>query len=452
MSIKSKKQISYLSPAKVLTYGFAIIIILGTFLLSLDIASVNGSGIKLVDAFFIATSATCVTGLVVVDIGTQFSVFGQLVVMVLTQIGGLGFMALGTLIALAFNRRISLRERLVLQESMNYNSMGGLITLMRRVLLYSLVIEGVGAILLAIRWSFDMPIGKALYFGLFHSISIFNNAGFDLFGQIHGPFSGMGKYIGDPFVNIILMLLIFLGGIGFIVISDLLNYRTTRQLSLHSKVVLTMSGALILGGALLFLIMEWSNPATLKFLTLKDDILASFFHSISARSGGVSTLSISDLRHSTQFLLIILMFIGAAPGSTGGGIKVTVFAILLGAIYAMLRGKQDIVFFRKRLSKESILRAITQTWLALFLVVFIAMILSVVESRDFLVLLFETTSAFSTAGLTLDLTPDLTNLSKIILCLVMFLGRVGPMTMAYAITASSGKESYRLPEGKITIG
>lgn len=446
-----KKQ-SYLSPAKVLSYGFAIIIILGTFLLSLDIASATNEGIRLVDAFFIATSATCVTGLAVVDIGTQFSVFGQVVVMILTQIGGLGFMALGTLIALAFNRRISLRERLVLQESMNYNSMGGLITLIRRVLLYSLVIEGVGALLLAIRWSLDMPLGQALYFGLFHSISIFNNGGFDLFGQIHGPFSGVGKYIGDPFVNIVLMILIFLGGIGFIVISDLLNYRQVKQLSLHSKVVLTMSGILIVVGAVIFFIMEWSNPETLKDISLKDGILASFFHSISARSGGVSTLSVSDMRHSTQFLLIILMFIGAAPGSTGGGIKVTVFAILLGAMYAMLRGKQDIVFFRKRLSKESILRAITQTWLALFLVVFVAMILSIVESRDFLVLLFETTSAFSTAGLTLDLTPNLTDISKIILCIVMYLGRVGPMTMAYAITAGSGKESYRLPEGKITIG
>lgn len=180
--------------------------------------------------------------------------------------------------------------------------------------------------------------------------------------------------------------------------------------------------------------------------------MSSFFHSISSRSGGVTTLSIAEMEHSTQFLLILMMFIGAAPGSTGGGIKVTVFAVLLGAMYAMLRGREDIVFFRRRLSKESIMRAITQTWLALILVVMTGMILSTLEDREFLPLLFETTSAFATAGLSLDLTPRLTDISKAILCVVMFLGRVGPVTLAYAITPKSEKELYKYPEGKITIG
>ncbi|MBU5672554.1 TrkH family potassium uptake protein [Paenibacillus brevis] len=449
---KTNQKSGALTPAKVLSYGFGIIIILGTFLLSLGPASADGKPMSLIDALFTATSATCVTGLAVVDTGTHFSLFGQVVLLLLVQIGGLGFMVIGTLIALAFNRRISLRDRLVLQEAMNYNSMENLLTLLRRVIQYSLAIEGIGALLLAARWAVDMPLGQALYFGLFHSISIFNNAGFDLFGSIHGKFSGLAEYAGDPYVNIVVMVLIFLGGIGFIVISDLLHYRHTRKLTLHSKVVLSMSGILIVAGALLILLLEMRNPATLQSESFGDKLLGSFFHSISSRSGGVTTLSVAEMEHSTQFLLILLMFIGAAPGSTGGGIKVTVFAVLLGAMYAMLRGREDIVFFRRRLSKESIMRAITQTWLALILVVLTGMILSTLEDREFLPLLFETTSAFATAGLSLDLTPRLTDISKVILCIVMFLGRIGPVTLAYAITPKSEKELYKYPEGKITIG
>ncbi|MNP12272.1 Ktr system potassium uptake protein B [compost metagenome] len=335
---------------------------------------------------------------------------------------------------------------------MNYNSMEGLVSLIRRVFIYSFVIEMTGALLLTIRWAMDMPIGKALFFGIYHSISFFNNAGFDLFGSTHGAFSGLGMYAEDVYINIVVMILIFLGGIGFIVMSDVLKYRKTRNLSLHTKIVLSMSVILIVGGAAIIFALENSNPLSMQPLSLGERILSSFFHSISSRSGGVTTLSIADMENSTQFLLIMLMFIGAAPGSTGGGIKVTVFAILLGAMYSMIRGREDIVFFRKRLSKGSILRAITQTWLALFLVISAAMALSALEDREFLPLLFETTSAFATAGLSLDLTPKLTEIGKIVICVVMFLGRVGPVTLAYALAPKSGKELYRYPEGKITIG
>ncbi|GIP59447.1 K+ transporter Trk [Paenibacillus woosongensis] len=450
--LKRKKKQDSLSPAKVLTFGFTLIIVIGTFLLSLGPASASGQKLGLVDAFFMATSAVCVTGLVVVDPATQFSLFGELTLIILTQIGGLGFMTMGTLIALAFNRRISLRDRLVLQEAMKQNTLEGLVSLIRRVAIYSFVIESAGALLLAIRWSFDMPMGQALYYGVFHSISIFNNAGFDLFGAVHGPYSGLSAYVSDPFVNIVVIVLIVLGGIGFIVLADLLSFRTTRRLSLHSKVVLTVSGILIIAGSLLIFVMEVFKSPAFQELSLTDQIFAAVFHSVSARSGGVSTLSVSDMQQSTQFLLLLLMFIGAAPGSTGGGIKVTVFAILIGAMYSMLRGKEDIVFFRKRLSKESILRAITQTWLALFLVILTAMILSAVEDRAFLALLFETTSAFATSGLSLDVTTKLTDFSKVVLGLVMFLGRIGPLTLVYALTPKSKKELFRYPEGDFIIG
>lgn len=447
-----KRKKKTLSPAKILCFGYAITITVGTLLLSLAPASAEGRKLDLLDAFFTATSATCVTGLTVVDTGTHFSLFGQIVILLLIQIGGLGFTTIGTLILLAFNRRISLRDRLVLQEALNYHQIGGLMPLILRIMAYSLTIEAAGALLLAARFSYDMAPGQALYYGIFHSVSIFNNGGFDLFGSIHGPFSGLAEYAGDSFVNIVVMILIFLGGIGFIVISDLLHYKRTRRLSLHSKVVLTMSGILTVAGAVILIVVESSNPHTFGPMNGLDRIFAGFFHSVSSRSGGVSTVSIAEMEQSSQFLLILLMFIGAAPGSTGGGIKVTVFAILLGAIYSMIRGKEDIVFFRRRLSKVSIIKAITQTWLAMFLVVFVAMVLSALEDRSFLALLFETTSAFATAGLSLDLTPKLTEISKVILCVVMFLGRIGPLTLAYAFMSKSKKELLKYPEGKIIIG
>ncbi|WP_082926885.1 TrkH family potassium uptake protein [Paenibacillus tuaregi] len=441
-----------LSPSKVLTAGFAIIILTGTILLSLPVSSTDGNRIPLLDAFFMATSATCVTGLTVLDPGTDLTLLGQLVLLVLTQVGGLGFMTMGTIIALAFNKRISLRERLILQEAMNYNSMEGLISLIRRVIMYSFVIEAVGAFLLSSRWALDMPLTQAVYFGIYHSITMFNNAGFDLFGQVTGPFSGLSAYAQDLYVNLVIMGLIFLGGIGFVVMSDLLEFRAKRKLSLHSKVVLSFSLALVVLGALLIYIMERTNEHTMGPLGEGGRILASFFQSVSSRSGGVSTLGTTDMNPSTQFLLVILMFIGAAPGSTGGGIKVTVFAVLIGAVFALIRGKDDIVMYNRRLAKDTIIKAVTQTWLALFLVIFVTMALSVLEDRSFLPILFETTSAFGTTGMSLGLTPMLTPAGKIIICIVMFLGRVGPLTLAYALAPRSSKELYRHPEGRITIG
>ncbi|WP_375143073.1 TrkH family potassium uptake protein [Paenibacillus sp. D2_2] len=448
---KQKNKPRSLTPPEILSYGFGMIIIIGAFLLYMPISSVNGHHLNIIDSFFTATSATCVTGLAVVDTGVHFTLFGQIVILLLIQLGGLGFMTFGTLIALALNRRITLKDRLVLQEAINYNSMDGLLTLIRRVIYYTITIEGTGALLLAARWAIEMPLSKAIYFGIFHSISVFNNAGFDLFGSYYSS-SGFGNFRNDLYINIVVMMLIFLGGIGFIVIHDLLQYPRCKKLSLHSKIVLTMSSFLIGVGALVIFSIEIFNPATLGDLPLGQQITASLFHSISSRSGGVSTVDVSSMSHSTQFFLVLLMFIGAAPGSTGGGIKVTVFAILIGAVYSMIRSRQDIVFFKKRLPQESILRAITQTLMALFLVISVSMVLSALEDSELLPLLFETTSAFATTGLSLDLTPNLTNISKIILCFVMFIGRIGPLTLAYAIRPKPQKDLLRYPEGKITIG
>jgi trk system potassium uptake protein TrkH len=437
-----------LSPPQILVLGFAAIILIGTLLLMLPVASTSGHSLKFIDALFTATSATCVTGLVVVDTGTYFSTFGQSVIMLLIQVGGLGFMSMATLFALVLKRKISLRDRLILQEAMNQSSMEGIVRLIRRVLLYSLVIEGSAALLLFIRWAFDMPLGQAAFFGIFHAISMFNNAGFDLFGHYH---SLMG-YVNDPFVNLIVMFLIVSGGIGFVVIADLIDFRRKRRLSLHSKVVLSMTAALILAGTLVIFIFEYTNPRTLGSLNFGGKLLASFFQSVTPRTAGANTLDIAGLRQASQFFIVILMFIGASPGSTGGGIKTTTFTLMIGAVIAMLRGREDIVLFRYRLAQERVLKALTITLLALLLIVCVSMVLSTTENRDFLEILFETTSAFATVGLSMGLTPELSLAGKILICLTMFAGRLGLLTLAYALGPKQGKPLYQYPEGKMIIG
>ncbi|CAM4237734.1 TrkH family potassium uptake protein [Paenibacillus typhae] len=438
-----------LTPPKILSLGFVLLIAVGTLLLCLPAASTSGR-ISFIDALFMATSATCVTGLAVIDTGTQLTVFGQIVLLVLFQFGGLGFVTMATLITLVLNKRISLKERLLLQESMNQNSMQGIVKLIRRVLIYSLVIQLIGAMLFTVRFIMDMPAGKAIYYGLFHSVSIFNNAGFDLFGDVHGPFSGLTRYAEDPIVNITSMLLIFLGGIGFIVLSDIVDFRKRKRLTLHSKVVLSTSAVLILIGAAVFFWLELNT--TLKPLHAGGKLMASFLQAITPRSGGVTTIEIPLLRESTQFLMILLMFIGAAPGSTGGGIKITTFAILVVTAYSKIRGKEDIVMFRHRISKDNVYRAITMTLLSLMLVLIATMLLSVTESADFLTVLFEAVSAFGTSGITMGLTPELTTPGKILVIILMFVGRTGPLTLAYAIKPKKNKELFRYPEGNITIG
>ncbi|KYG94776.1 TrkH family potassium uptake protein [Paenibacillus jamilae] len=437
-----------LSPPQIFVAGFAIIILIGSLLLMLPISNTTGKPLAFIDALFTAASATCVTGLVVKDTGTFFTTFGQVVIAALIQIGGLGFMTMATLIALVFKRRISLRERLILQEAMNQTSVEGIVGLIRKVLLYSLVIEGVCATIFSVRWSFDMPVGRAIYFGIWHAISMFNNAGFDLFGE----FRSLTGYVYDPIVNFTAMFLIISGGIGFVVMSDLAEYRKRKRLSLHTKVVLSMTGAMIVVGTLVIFVFEFTNPRTLGSLDWGGKLLGSLFQSVTPRTAGANTLDIAGLRQATQFFIIILMFIGASPGSTGGGIKTTTFALLIGAVISMLRGREDIVLFKYRLAQGRIYKALTITLLGLLFVIGVTMILSATEDHHFLMILFETVSAFGTVGLSMGLTPDLTVIGKLVITLTMFAGRLGPLTLAYALGPKKGKELYRHPEGKMIIG
>lgn len=434
------------SPPRVLTAGFALIILLGACLLSLPLAAADGRPLPFIDALFTATSAVCVTGLVVADTGTFFSPAGQVIILLLVQVGGLGFMTMATLFALVFKRRISLRERLILQEAMNQSSMEGIVRLIRRVVIYSLTIEAAGAAVLTARFAAEMPLGRAVYMGLFHAVSLFNNAGFDLFGQ----YRSFTLYTGDPVVNLASIGMVMLGGIGFIVMSDVLEYRSRRRLSLHSKVVLSATGALFAISAVVIFIFEYTNA--LQPLGWGGKIWASLFQSVSPRSIGASTLDVGSLRQATQFFLILLMFIGAAPGSTGGGIKVTTFMALIGAVIAMMRGKDEVVLFRSRLARELIFKALTITMISLSVIVAVTMVLCTTEDRAFLRILFETVSAFGTCGLSTGITPLLTDFGKIVLSLTMFAGRLGPLTLAYALGPKAERELFRYPEGKIMIG
>lgn len=441
-----------LTPSQILVLGFLFIIFIGTSLLMLPFASNDGRAMHFIDALFTATSAVCVTGLVVVDTATQFSMFGQIVIMLLVQIGGLGFMSFATLYAFAFRRRISLKERLLLKETMNVSSMEGIVRLVRRLLLFAFIIEGIAALIFAIRWSFELGVGRGIYYGIFHAVSLFNSAGFDLFGTIHSPFGSLTSYTDDIVINLVAICLIFLGGIGFFVMADVVDNKRFSKLTLHSKVAITTTLILVAIGTVVIFIFEFTNTRTLGSLNGFSKVMASLFQSAAPRSVGASTLDIGSFRQATQFFIIILMFIGASPGSTGGGIKTTTFTVMVGAVIAMIRGKEDIVLFKYRLAKERILKAITITLIALFMITFVSMVLSTTEHSPFLTILFEVTSAFGTVGLSMGLTPDLTYFGKVMIAITMFIGRLGLITLAIALRQRSDKELYRYPEGKITIG
>jgi trk system potassium uptake protein len=439
----------HLDPPKVLVLGFGGIILIGAILLTMPVSTIDGKGLSFLNALFTSTSATCVTGLVVVDTGTTFTLFGQLVILSLIQVGGLGFMTFATLFAFLVGKRISLKERMLLQESLNNLSIEGIVRLVRRILIFTAVIEFVGAVLLTFRFAFDMPLGKAIYYGIFHSISNFNNAGFDLMGEFHS----LTGYVEDPTVTLTVCALITLGGIGFIVLNELYEFKRMRKLSLHTKVVLVTSLVLVIAGAIGIYVLEYTNPKTLKPLSFLGKLLASLYQSVTPRTAGSNTLNIGDMTQSSLFLIGVLMFIGASPGSTGGGIKTTTFTTLIGAVWSQIRGKEDVIFFRQRIVYETIYKALTVAFSGLFVVVFVTMILTITEhGKSFLMILFEATSAYATVGLSMGLTPDLSPVGKVLIILSMFAGRVGPLTIAYAVTVRRNPDAFRYPKGKIMIG
>lgn len=424
-----------LSPGRILALGFAGIILLGTTLLLLPVSANPGITIRPVDALFTSTSAVCVTGLIAIDTADHFSIFGRTVVGFLIQIGGLGITSIGVAFILLSHKRVGLRERILVRESLNLNTLQGMVRLVKSIMLVTLCFESVGMILSYIVFSRDYPPLSALGISAFHSVAAFNNSGFDILGG----YRNLIPYRDNILLNLTTCGLIIFGGLGFYTIREILQRRSWRSFSMNTKIVITMTVSLLAIGTVL--------------LKLTDDVtwLGAFFQSTSARTAGFSTYSIGEFTAAGQFVLIILMFIGASPGSTGGGIKTTTAFTLIKSLFA-LSTNQECVAFRRKIPSESIMKAFTVTLLAAILVCFMTLTVCIIEPHlTFTQVLFEVVSGFGTVGLSTGITPHLTDISKILLCLTMFIGRVGPLTIA-SIWVYKVSSNLSHPEERVTIG
>lgn len=434
-----------LNPHQVLLLGFFAVILSGSILLTTPWAIKEGSSDWLT-ALFTATSAVCVTGLVVVDTQTHWSLFGQIVILILIQVGGLGVMSFTTFFALLLGKRIQLRQRLLMQQALNNPSVGGVVNIFRYLLLFSFIIEAIGAILLASYWAPSMGLPKALWFGIFHSISAFNNAGFDLFGN----FNSLTGFSGDFITNLVISSLIISGGLGFIVLYEIYSYKKIKRMSTHSKLVLITTAALIISGTLIIFFSEYNHA--LREFTVADKITAAYFQSVSPRTAGFNTIDLNSLLLSTQLLIMLFMFIGGSPGSTAGGIKTTTFTLLWLAIFSILRGKRETEIFKRSVEPEGVHRAMAIALLALLFIFLITFLISLTHQADFIQILFEVVSATGTVGLSLGLTTNLTDFGRILIIIAMFVGRLGPLTVGYAFAYQKKQPELRYPATKIMVG
>lgn len=433
-----------LNTAQIVAISFVGTILMGTILLTFPSATVDGNGANFVDALFTSTSATCVTGLIVQDTPHYFSRFGQIVILVLIQLGGLGIMTYSAFLALIVGR-FSFGQRKIVQEM--FEEERNIYNMIFYIFKMTLIIEGIGILLLFIRWIFIFhdPL-QCLYLSVFHSISAFCNAGFSLFSD------SLMQFASDPFINLIIMSLIIVGGIGFITIHEVAHfYRDSKNgFSIHTKIVLVTSFILIGVGFLSIFFFEFDG-ILLKY-SLAGKLWISLFQSVTTRTAGFNTLPIESLTSITLTIMIILMFIGASPGSTGGGIKTTTFAVLLLSVKSMLKGEGPIKTYRRTIPIASIIKALALLVSALILVSVIFILLLFVEDKPYLSLLFETISAFGTVGLSTGITSDLTAQGKLLIILLMYIGRIGPLTMGLALTREMMKEKIEYPETRVLIG
>lgn len=414
----------------------------------LPISTTNNRGLEFFDALFVSTSASCVVGLTVVDLHNDLTIFGQIVMLILIQIGGLGIMTLATLVVHKMGYRFRLKENVVLQESLNQGSQAGLVTLIRRIIKYTLVIEGFFAVLLTIHFAPEFG-WKSVGYGIFHSVSAFCNAGFDLFGN----YDSLCKRGDDFFLLACLGSLILLGNTGFTVISDVINRRSWKKFSLHTKIVLVMNFALIVIGGTIIFAVEHFNPYTLEGLPLSEQIAQSVFTSVSCRTAGMNTFILDEAEQITLLTMILLMFIGAAPLSTGGGIKLTTFFVVIMSMWSVFRGKSEVVIFGRRISEKIRNQAFAIFTMGTLWVITAGIILSAIdgEVHQLDAVIFETVSGFATVGMGIGISSDWNSLGKLILSLTMLVGRVGIMTfMVSLITQREDRIKY--PPEDIMIG
>lgn len=439
-------------PARIIAGSFALVILIGAVLLMLPIASKTGTFTPPLSALFTATTSTCVTGLVVYDTFSHWSLFGQAVILVLIQIGGIGLVTLATFFTLLMRQKIGLNNLVLAQESVNSGSLRNLHSLVKLVVFSTLVVELAGALLLATRF-IPRYGAEGIWISIFTAVSAYCNAGIDIFGR-EVPFGSLTAFSGDVVVNVTIMLLIIIGGLGFIVFQDILSYRKKRHLMLHTRTVLFVTAVLILVGAVVFFIVEYSNPATLGNMPLWKKILASCFQSVTSRTAGFNTVDLAGMHDPTKLFMCVLMFIGAAPGSTGGGIKVTTFMVLAMTVVGTLRNKTQTTIMRRRVDHMVVYRALAITVLSVCVCIVTACIILVENDVTTIDGIFEAFSAFGTVGLSTGITPTLGIVSKIALILTMFIGRVGSISFMLAITLRLAYHPRRLvlPEGQIIVG
>lgn len=439
-----------LNAFQTLAIGFALIILVGSLLLSLPIASKSGEAIPYLNALFTATSATCVTGLVLYDTFSQFSLFGQIVIIVLIQIGGLGFMTIAVMVAIILGRKIGLKDRMNIKEAMNTMQIGGLVRLIKRVLVITFILELIGAGLLSIRFIPLFGTKTGIWLSIFHSISAFCNAGFDLMG-ITQPNASLAMFVGDPLVNFVIIGLVILGGIGFIVWNDVYEHKYhIKKFQLHSKIVLVGTMSLIFIGTILFAFMEWNHAFSEWNVPTK--LLASLFCAVTPRTAGFSTINVALLSEGGSALTMLLMLIGAGSGSTAGGLKVTTFFVIFLSAIAYIRGKDDLKIFGRRIDPIIIKRAFNATIVYLFIVASGFFMLLIISNLPFHDVLFESLSAIGTVGLSRGITTQLASGGKWIIIFLMYAGRVGSMSIAMAFIEKKQIIGLRKPMEKIIIG
>ena len=440
------------SATQIICVSFLLLIAVGTLLLTLPISSKNGR-LGVIDAMFTATSATCVTGLIVRDTWTQFSWFGQAIILLLIQIGGLGLVTLTSFFALAARRRMGFRDLRLLGESVSASGLSQATEVLKIVISLAALFEAIGIVLLM--FAFVPQFGlEGIWVSVFTAISAFCNAGFDLFGRF-GQYSSLVPYVNNYYVQAIIMFMIMAGGLGFMVWVEIGEYRKKRRLSLNAQVVLAFSAILWVGGAVLFGLMEWNNPATMGGLSVPGKIMASIFQSVSTRTAGMNTVDLAACGPITKLMMSILQFIGAAPGSTGGGVKVTTFAVVILTIRSVAQGRDDCVIADHHIESKTVYRALTIIVLGAVAALGSAVVVyyntsdavSVVDS------IFESFSAFGTVGLSVGVTAQLNTGAKLLYMLVMFMGRVGPVALAISLTAKPDDNKRKiLPVGQINVG
>lgn len=444
--LENKRRKKHLTSFQVIILGFAGVILIGTLLLMLPVSSEEGLFTPFDEALFTATSAVCVTGLILKDTGSYWSVAGQTIILLLIQIGGLGVVTVAASVSLLSGKKISLMQRSTLQDAISAPKVGGIVRLTRFILKGTFLIEAVGAVMLFPVFFHDYG-RKGIWMAVFHSISAFCNAGFDLLGTASHKFSSLVNYAWNPVVNLVIMLLIVIGGIGFLTWDDIYtNKWNFRRYRLQSKLILMTTAGLILLPAIFFFFCDFKN------LTIGKRLLASFFQSVTTRTAGFNTVEISDMTEASKAVMILLMLVGGSPGSTAGGIKTTTFTVLLLNAVATFRNQESAGAFGRRLEYHVIKNAATIAMLYFVLFFCGGIAISVREGLPLLDCLFEAASAAGTVGLTLGITPGLRLFSRMILVLLMYLGRVGGLTLIYAVYQGRNKGNAKLPLEKITVG